>query len=115
MLLKSKVSPTTQHYTVSLKHLPEEEVVQPWILIQTYSEEQKHELKQWFDCFNKRARDLDVESDTRRVLNHMISLGKSDRLRFSIDSNKLVAKYKNDFIISDLDAARQLTISDEQN
>jgi len=115
MLLKSAVSPTTPHYTISLKHLPEEEVVQPWILIQTYSEEQKQELKQWFDSFDKRARDIDVESDTRRVLNYMINLSESDRLRFSIKSGKLVAKYKDDLVLSDLEAAGQLTLRDEQD
>lgn len=119
MLLKHTVSPTTPHYTASLKHLPLEEIVQPWILIQLYEPEQKRYLKEWFGEFHERARALDVETDARRVLNYMIRLGESDRLRFQIKDGKLNAKYissdKEHFYMSDLEAASQLTIKDELN
>lgn len=118
MLLKSVVSPSTNHYTANLGHIPPDEIIKPWVVIQLYSDDQKKTLKEWFGSFYDKARVLDIESDARRVLNYMIKIGESDRIRFTIDAGKLIAKYtkanKEVFYISDIDAATQLTQKDEQ-
>lgn len=114
-LRKSKVPVKTTHYIVNLDHLVgSDDVPLPYVLIQLYSEEQTKVCRDWFYHFYDRAKASDGETDVRRVLNYMINICESDRMRFDIVDGVLSTKLKDGSIITDMAAAINLCEMDLQ-